>query len=111
MPATHPVLDHNRVQTFRQLLLAAAAEPIKKVCDESASSPNQEPLVPSGIAADGGTAVAGGGGSGAAAAAVREERLLLLGELMFQTHDSYGACGLGCDGCDRCGEGVQWARG
>jgi len=30
-----------------------------------------------------------------------EERLLLLGELMYQSHASYGACGLGSDGTDR----------
>ena len=30
-----------------------------------------------------------------------EERLRLLGELMYQSHASYSACGLGSDGTDR----------
>jgi galactokinase len=54
-PASHPVHEHQRVRTFRQLLLAPETE----------------------------------------------ERRRLLGELMYQSHVSYGACGLGSPGTDR----------
>ncbi|MFO7169581.1 MAG: GHMP kinase [Chloroflexota bacterium] len=38
-----------------------------------------------------------------------EERLVLLGELMYQSHASYSACGLGSDGTDRLVELVRAA--
>lgn len=38
-----------------------------------------------------------GGGQGIAS---REERAACLGALMYQSHDSYSACGLGCGGTD-----------
>ncbi len=40
---------------------------------------------------------------------VNEEQLLLLGELMYQSHASYSACGLGSDGTDRLVELVREA--
>ncbi|HEX6387347.1 MAG TPA: GHMP kinase, partial [Anaerolineae bacterium] len=40
---------------------------------------------------------------------VTEETFLLLGELMFQSHASYSACGLGSDGTDRLVELVRAA--
>jgi L-arabinokinase len=54
-PAAHPVYEHHRVQTFRQLLAAPSSE----------------------------------------------ERRRSLGELMYQSHESYSACGLGSSGTDR----------
>lgn len=53
-PAVHPIYEHHRVRTFRQLLLAPPSA----------------------------------------------EQMSLLGELMFQSHESYGACGLGSHGTD-----------
>jgi L-arabinokinase len=53
-PAAHPILEHDRIQTFARLLGENAAE----------SAP-------------------------------------LLGELMYQSHESYSACGLGSEGTDR----------
>jgi galactokinase len=50
----HPIYEHHRVRTFRQLLLATPCE----------------------------------------------ERRVLLGELMYQSHASYSACGLGSHGTD-----------
>ena len=55
IPASHPVHEHHRVRTFRELLLAPESD----------------------------------------------ERRRLLGELMYQSHASYGACGLGSPGTDR----------
>ncbi len=40
---------------------------------------------------------------------VNEEQLILLGELMFQSHASYSACGLGSSGTDRLVELVRQA--
>jgi galactokinase len=40
---------------------------------------------------------------------VNEEQLLLLGELMYQSHASYSACGLGANGTDRLVELVRQA--
>src|SRR5689334_11280151 len=40
---------------------------------------------------------------------VSEERLILLGELMYQSHASYSACGLGSAGTDRLVELVRQA--
>ncbi len=40
---------------------------------------------------------------------LREEHLLLLGELMYQSHASYSACGLGATGTDRLVELVRQA--
>jgi L-arabinokinase len=54
-PAAHPVYEHHRVQTFRQLLAAASSE----------------------------------------------EQRRSLGELMYQSHESYSVCGLGSSGTDR----------
>jgi L-arabinokinase len=51
-PTAHPIHEHHRVGTFRQLLLAPPGE----------------------------------------------ERRVLLGELMYQSHESYAACGLGSRG-------------
>jgi galactokinase len=53
-PAAHPIYEHHRVKSFRQMLLALPSE----------------------------------------------ERRMLLGELMFQSHESYAACGLGSRGTD-----------
>jgi len=44
-----------------------------------------------------------------AGAELSEERLLLAGELMYQSHASYGACGLGSPGTDRLVEMVREA--
>jgi L-arabinokinase len=62
-PTVHPILEHFRVQTFRELL----APPLT------------------------------------------EDRLTLLGELMYQSHASYGACGLGSQETDRLVELVRRA--
>jgi L-arabinokinase len=43
------------------------------------------------------------------AGAAAEEQRLLLGELMYQSHASYGACGLGSEGTDRLVELVREA--
>jgi galactokinase len=40
---------------------------------------------------------------------INEEQLILLGELMFQSHASYSACGLGAGGTDRLVELVRQA--
>lgn len=53
-PAAHPIHEHHRVKTFRELLLAGS----------------------------------------------HEERWTSLGELMYQSHASYSACGLGSRGTD-----------
>lgn len=86
-PAGHPIHENFRVRAFRQALAAAAA---------AASSTG--PASSSGAAdgcSDGGGSGSSGGLGGAA------EQLAVLGELMYQSHASYGACGLGSDGTDR----------
>lgn len=55
MPARHPVYEHYRVRTYREMLMESPGE----------------------------------------------RRLELLGEMMYQSHASYSACGLGCEGTDR----------
>ncbi len=54
LPAAHPIYEHHRVKTFRQLLLSPTSE----------------------------------------------EQRTMLGDLMYQSHQSYTACGLGSRGTD-----------
>jgi galactokinase len=99
-PTAHPIYEHHRVRLFRALL-------------ESLSADDEPPHA-------GGVPVAGGSTGHGADTAAREapprspaasvpERLVLLGELMYQSHASYSACGLGSDGTDRLVELVREA--
>lgn len=80
VPARHPVNEHFRVQTFRELLtLLGQVQDVQRAASRSAQQGDPE-----------------------AAAKEEEERLLcLLGEMMLQSHASYSACGLGSVGTDR----------
>lgn len=98
VPTAHPVYEHFRVRTFAALLAAGA-------CGESEHGSR------STVASDA-LPVAGQGEEGSRKAAgtfpgphgtppdgsLRSE---ILGELMYQSHASYSACGLGCDETDR----------
>jgi galactokinase len=79
VPSAHPVHEHFRVRAFRQALLAAA---------DTGGAPE---------ASAAGAAEAASG----APTCTQAEQMSLLGELMFQSHASYSACGLGSAGTDR----------
>jgi galactokinase len=88
-PTAHPIYEHHRVRLFRALLEATRRGEEEKRGRGEDSVVSSSPLLPfssSGM-----------------------ERFLLLGELMFQSHASYSACGLGSDGTDRLVELVREA--
>ncbi|HWQ15083.1 MAG TPA: hypothetical protein VNL77_19960, partial [Roseiflexaceae bacterium] len=80
-PTAHPIYEHHRVRLFRAMLDSLSPS------QAGGRSPSAPPR----------------------ARALAEERLALLGELMFQSHASYSACGLGSDGTDRLVELVRAA--
>lgn len=69
-PTAHPVYEHFRVRAFAQLL---------QLPEQAVADPRQPP---------------------ATDASSRAACLHLLGELMYQSHASYSACGLGSEGTD-----------
>lgn len=75
-PTAHPIYEHHRVRLFRALLESVGLP------QRTQSSPAHAP-------------------SEVSVASVAEETFALLGELMFQSHASYSACGLGSDGTDQ----------
>jgi L-arabinokinase len=83
-PTAHPIYEHHRVRLFRALLGRLAEDEGRRTEDE-----RWPPFVvrPSSFV----------------------EAATLLGELMFQSHASYSACGLGSDGTDRLVELVRAA--
>ena len=77
VPASHPIYEHERVRTFAQLLCKGVP-----------------PLATRDVAsrgAHGGTPLQ---------TSASEQRLEQLGELMYQSHESYSACGLNSEGTD-----------
>ncbi|GAX79685.1 hypothetical protein CEUSTIGMA_g7126.t1 [Chlamydomonas eustigma] len=105
LPATHPVYDHHRVRTFRQLLLltqlchgipVAAALAIPQLTTTAAATIGTHDLTQQTTSCTSETYGEGDVGEDQAC-----EALSLLGELMFGTHQSYSACGLGSSGTDR----------
>ena len=76
MPTSHPILENFRLKAFRQLLLKGRGSNAS-VADAASSFRTMEG---------------------------DEEQLSTLGELMFFSHQSYSACGLGCHGTDRWGD-------
>ena len=83
-PTAHPIYEHHRVQVFRALL--EAQDERRKMEDEK----SDVAIVrrPSSVV----------------------QRFMLLGELMFQSHASYSACGLGSGGTDLLVELVRAER-
>jgi L-arabinokinase len=75
-PTAHPIYEHHRVWLFGALLESLTEDGRRKTNDDQ-SLPSV--LRPSSFV---------------------EEAYELLGELMYQSHNSYGACGLGSDGTD-----------
>jgi L-arabinokinase len=84
-PTAHPIYEHQRVRLFRALLESLNADDRRRMVDNNIASSIVHR--PSSI--------------------VSEERYILLGELMFQSHASYSACGLGSDGTERLVELVR----
>lgn len=80
-PTAHPIYEHQRVRLFRALLEARGLGQEARAPEQAAAS-----LQPPASSLD-----------------------ELLGELMFQSHASYSACGLGSDGTDRLVELVREA--
>ncbi|HZQ34518.1 MAG TPA: hypothetical protein VFD32_01205, partial [Dehalococcoidia bacterium] len=76
-PTAHPIYEHHRVRLFGALLEHLAAD------DRRLATKQDESQVASRLSS------------------VVEESYELLGELMYQSHNSYSACGLGSDGTDR----------
>lgn len=85
-PTAHPIYEHQRVRLFAALL--------ESLADLNGSA---------------GAAHAPAHWKQRVRASPTEERLILLGELMYQSHASYSACGLGADGTDRLVELVRAA--
>jgi L-arabinokinase len=85
-PTAHPIYEHQRVRLFRALLRGFAP------ADAGGWGPQ---------ASTNNVFAAGRGPAVAPPMQLAEEPLRLLGELMEQSHASYGACGLGSDGTDR----------
>jgi L-arabinokinase len=84
-PTVHPIYEHHRVRLFRALLQCLTKDHRPKTKKDATADSlvfGRSPLV---------------------------ETAMLLGELMFQSHASYGACGLGSDGTDRLVELVRAA--
>jgi L-arabinokinase len=84
-PTAHPIYEHHRVRLFRALLQSLTNDQGPKTKKETEAASlvfGRSSLV---------------------------ETATLLGELMFQSHASYGACGLGSDGTDRLVELVRAA--
>jgi hypothetical protein len=84
-PTAHPIYEHHRVRLFRALLESLAEDDGQQTTggsNPSSSDHGQSPASSRGT-------------------------YILLGELMFQSHASYGACGLGSDGTDRLVELVR----
>ena len=86
-PAAHPIYEHFRVRAFAELLTGLARRP----------TADKEPRASARAV------------SSTPATRPNEPRMELLGELMYQSHASYSACGLGCDGTDRLVELVRLA--
>jgi len=78
VPTSHPIYEHQRVRHFAKLL-CSEAPPSARPEDNPSGLPRSTPPQ-SQIAS--------------------EERLKLLGELMYQSHESYSACGLNSEGTD-----------
>jgi L-arabinokinase len=85
VPTAHPIYEHQRVRLFRALLESLTKDERRTTNVGTSSS---FALGPSSL----------------------PEAATLLGELMYQSHNSYGACGLGSDGTDQLVELVR-ARG
>ncbi len=118
-PAAHPIYEHHRVRLFRALLehlstdhrppttdhRPPTTEPNDKVArrqgdkvSEVGETLTRSPLHPFTPSPE--SVVS-------RPSSVVEEARELLGELMFQSHASYSACGLGSDGTDRLVELVR----
>ena len=82
-PTAHPIYENHRVQLFRALL---TDDERRRTEDESSASFVFRP------------------------SSFVDPRNTLLGELMFQSHASYSACGLGSTGTDRLVELVRGER-
>lgn len=91
-PAAHPIYEHHRVRLFRSLLESIGL-PQRTQRAQSQNNVVHTASQPSVFSVT----------------SVADETFLLLGELMFQSHASYSACGLGSDGTDRLVELVRAA--
>lgn len=76
VPTAHPIYEHFRVQVFAALLQGDAAPWASAAADPPQRPPNAQRRTPNA------------------------QRLELLGELMYQSHASYSACGLGSEATD-----------
>lgn len=79
VPTAHPIYENHRVQLFRALLQTTNDE--RRTTNERQASQANSLIF--------------------GRSSFIQERNALLGELMFQSHASYSACGLGSDGTDR----------
>jgi L-arabinokinase len=86
-PTAHPIYEHHRVRLFRALLKSLATGTGDRETGRQGDI-GRTPLLRS---------------------SAEEETCRLLGELMYQSHASYSACGLGSDGTDRLVELVRAA--
>lgn len=84
MPTEHPIHEHHRVETFRALLQGLVDDGRWTIEGHSAYGRDHRRRSP-----------------------WNEQVYELLGELMYQSHASYSACGLGSDGTDRLVELVR----
>lgn len=80
-PTVHPVYENFRVECFRQVLLAALS---KNILEGNISLQELDEL--------------------------KKDQIKILGELMFQSHESYNDCGLGSDVTDKLVELVKQER-
>jgi len=78
VPTAHPIYEHHRVRRFAELLCRGVP-----------------PWAPHGVASKGAH-----GGTPLQTQRASEQRLEQLGELMYQSHESYSACGLNSEGTD-----------
>ena len=78
VPTAHPIYEHHRVRRFAELL-----------------SRGLPPWAPHGVAS-----TAAHGATPLQTQSASEQRLQQLGTLMYQSHESYSACGLNSEGTD-----------
>jgi L-arabinokinase len=112
-PTAHPIYEHHRVRLFRALLgsLTNDQRPTTnedrglKIEDSDVGGDKTQSSILYPLSSDQTSLVVGPGTLWVS----EVETAILLGELMYQSHASYSACGLGADGTDRLVELVRRA--